>query len=300
MELGNRISEFSDLMGFVDRIEDLGFYGVYYGDGLHWTNYECWNVLSAIAISTKKLRIGPAMSFLSHRHPALMAKTAATIDVISGGRLEFRLGAGDLGVRNDSRLLGIPLLSPGERVLQLKEGLDVVNLLWSHDSSSYHGKFYSLSDAAVRPKPIQRPRPPITIAGGRRRMLELCVESADGWEALDTNPVTYQKAVDHVKELCRAKDRSFSKIRRSQEVFLGLGDDQQLLKKTVRLHAQRIGLSPDHPWIGRWVVGSAESCRDFFSRFSDLGVDQFVVIPVTDDLHWFIEEFSKEILDRIT
>ena len=300
VEIGNQFKRYGDLLSYVSKLEDLGFYGVYYDDILHWSDFECWSILAAIACSTRKIRLGPAMTFFSYRHPAVLAKAASTVDVVSGGRVEFRVGAGDIGVRTSSRLLGTPFPPPVDRVKQLREGVEIIKMLWSGKNTPHEGHFYKVSCTKMSPIPVQKPHPPISIAAKGRMMLEICVDHADEWESFETNPEIYEEEISLIEGICRRKRRRHKEIRRSLEVFVALNYDNKSMENTIRTHAKSMGISIDDPWLRKWLVGGIEKCRRFFSKFVDLGVSQFVIIPVTDNQEWFVEEFSSEIVKRFT
>ena len=141
---------------------------------------EAWTLLSALARDTTKIRLGVLVAAVQYRNPALQAKIAAGIDHISGGRLEFGLGAG--WKEEEYRAYGYPFPSPGERVEQLRDGLEITRRLWQDDRATYHGKHYRIDDAVCAPKPTQRPRPPIWIGGAGPRVMRLAARYGDGFD----------------------------------------------------------------------------------------------------------------------
>src|SRR5882672_12969285 len=132
---------------------------------------EAWTLLAALARDTEGIRIGPMVTAQSYRNPALQAKMAAGVDHMSGGRLEFGVGAG--WKEDEYRAYGYDFPSPGDRVEQLREGLEITRRLWQDDRATYHGKHYRIDDAVCAPKPNQRPRPPIWIGGAGPRVMRL-------------------------------------------------------------------------------------------------------------------------------
>jgi probable F420-dependent oxidoreductase len=159
------------------RIEGLG-----YDIGLVADHFEEWwfaagPALVAAAFATTTLRVGSLVYSNSFRHPALLAREAATIDVLSGGRFEFGIGTGY--VMPEYSQTGITLPPPRDRVEQLRETLAVVKGLWSNGPLSFSGDFYTITEMEGWPKPVQEPRPPIQVGGGGRRMLALAAQEAD-------------------------------------------------------------------------------------------------------------------------
>src|SRR2546422_3172219 len=125
---------------------------------------ECWTTLAALAPLVPRIRIGTIVVGNTYRHPAVVAKMAATVDVISGGRLVLGLGAA--WQENEHAAYGIPFYTVGERLARLDEGCRGIKALWTQAKGTLDGQFYSLSDAPLEPKPVQRPHPELMIGGG--------------------------------------------------------------------------------------------------------------------------------------
>jgi F420-dependent oxidoreductase-like protein len=148
---------------------------------------EGWTTLAALAQATNRLRLGVLVTGIHYRHPAVLANTAATLDIVSGGRLEIGLGAG--WNEEESGAYGIPLGTPKERSDRFEEGCEVIINLLSQETTSYDGKYYELHDARCEPKPVQRPHPPICVGGnGERRTLRTAARFAQHWNFLGGTP----------------------------------------------------------------------------------------------------------------
>lgn len=159
------------------RIEDLGYTTLLMPDHFERDWFALGPALVAAANATTTLRVGSIVYCNNFRHPALLAREAATIDVLSDGRLEFGIGAGyDLPEYHQT---GIPVPDRGERVGRLREALAVVKGLWDDGPFSFDGKYYTISEMDGWPKPRQQPHPPIQIGGGGRQILELAATQAD-------------------------------------------------------------------------------------------------------------------------
>ena len=157
---------FSLVRDVVLECEHLGYDSVWLDDHLmhdDWPILEPWTTLSALSALTSKVRLGTMVSCTVHRNPALLAKQAATFDVVSGGRLEFGVGAG-IGMAEHAAY-GFDFPKPAERIERLCESLEVIKRLWTRDQASFEGKHYQLKDAVCLPKPVQKPYPPITVGG---------------------------------------------------------------------------------------------------------------------------------------
>ena len=140
---------------------------------------EAWTLMTALAVSTERLRIGTLVLCNSYRNPALLAKMASTFDLVSNGRLEIGLGAGWMD--EEYRGYGYPFPSIKVRIEQLDEGLVVMKKLFTESRATFEGKYYSLDDAANNPKPMQKPHPPILIGGaGEKLLLRVVAEHRPG------------------------------------------------------------------------------------------------------------------------
>ncbi|MGH7903486.1 MAG: TIGR03560 family F420-dependent LLM class oxidoreductase [Candidatus Dormibacteraceae bacterium] len=145
--------------------------------------FEGWILLAAMAASTRNVRLGVMVTANPLRHPSLLAKMAATVDHLSGGRLEFGIGAG--WAEEEFKMLGLDLPRVGERIDRLDEACEVVKRLWTGSAADYEGRYYHLARAHSVPAPLQRPHPPIWIGGtGERRTLRVVARHADVWNVL--------------------------------------------------------------------------------------------------------------------
>jgi len=146
--------------------------------------FEAWTLLAGLAAMTQRLRVGVLVSSNTFRHPALLAKEAVTVDHVSNGRLEVGLGAG--WYEPEHRMYGLDFPGPGELTARFREAVEVVDRLLRSEVVSFAGEHYRLDDATFRPRPIQRPRPPLTLGAHRPRMLRVVAEYADRWNSFGT------------------------------------------------------------------------------------------------------------------
>ena len=214
----NPNEQFRLLKNIVLECETLGYDSVWLDDHLMYNNWpilESWTTLSALSSLTSKIRLGTMVSCNQHRNPALLAKTAATLDVLSNGRLEFGIGA---GVQEAEHIAyGFDFPKPRVRVERLGEALEVITRLWTKEKATYQGKHYSLKDAVCEPKPLQKPHPPITVGGsGEKYTLKVTAKYADrfDWGFLPTVDV-YKRKLEVLESHCKAVGRDFGEIERS-------------------------------------------------------------------------------------
>lgn len=163
------------MLGVALDIERLGYESLWVYDHFHTVpeptqevTYEAWTLMAALAATTSTVRLGQMCTCNTYRPPSYLAKVAASIDVISNGRLEMGIGAGWYEHEHDG--YGYPFLSPGGRLGMLREGVEIMQALWTEDVVTFEGEHYTLDGAICQPKPIQQPHIPLWIAGGGERV----------------------------------------------------------------------------------------------------------------------------------
>lgn len=192
---------------------------------------EAWTLLAALATQTRRLRLGVIVTSNRLRPPAVLAKMAATVDQISGGRLVFGIGAGGSRVADPAGLetvrrefdaYGIDVVSPADAVGALAEACTIVRRMWSEDEPfDFDGRYYQLKGTVCEPKPVQRPGPPIMIgAGGERRALRVVAEHADIWNSPTRTVDEFRHKNRILDEHCTAIGRDPATIVRSVQVLL--------------------------------------------------------------------------------
>jgi alkanesulfonate monooxygenase SsuD/methylene tetrahydromethanopterin reductase-like flavin-dependent oxidoreductase (luciferase family) len=188
---------------------------------------EAWTLLAALAAQTTRLRLGVIVTSNRLRSPTLLAKMAATVDVIAGGRLDFGIGAGGSRVAGPNPAVrefaayGFPLLSPGQAVRDLAETLDVITRMWTTEQPfDYDGPSLTLRGAVCAPRPVQRPRPPIMIGGSGDRMLRIVAEHADLWNYPGGPDDAFAERNAALVRHCRAVGRDPASITRSMQLIV--------------------------------------------------------------------------------
>jgi probable F420-dependent oxidoreductase len=196
--------------------------------------FDGWELLAAMAIATSHVRIGLLVTGMTYRNPALLAKLATTVDHLSGGRLEFGIGAG--WATNEHEMYDIPGLE--HRVGVFSEGLQVIRSLWTQQRTDFNGRLFTMTDAVANPKPVQTPHPPIWVGSGGPSMLKLTARHADVWNSTGRGGhvdefVARSRELD---EACAAIGRNPDEIRRS--VQLPAGDDPaEVIDRVRSFHA---------------------------------------------------------------
>src|SRR5881396_3530551 len=198
---------------------------------------EAWSTLSALAAVVPRMRIGTIVLGNTYRHPAVVAKMAAQVDIISGGRLILGLGAG--WQRNEHEAYGIPFYTMRERLERLDEACEVIRSLWTEPRSNFKGRYYQLSDAPLDPKPVQKPHPELMIGGGGERItLRIVAKHADHWNVWGGPQVLTRKGTI-LDEHCAAVGRDPKSIIRSTNMSLLITDKKDEIEKLAQTIATR-------------------------------------------------------------
>ncbi len=184
---------------------------------------EGWTALAALAALTERLRLGLMVTDNTYRHPAVLAKIAATLDVISNGRLDFGIGAGWNEYEHES--MGIPLYKPGERIRRFGEACEVFRRLFTEPVVDFDGRYYQLKEARSEPKPVQKPYPPFVIGGGGEKLtLRVVATYADIWNYTGTSVEEFTHKVKVLREHCEAIGRDPDEIVLSHQYRLDADD----------------------------------------------------------------------------
>ena len=179
--------------------------------------FEGWTMLAALTQVVSRLRLGVLVTGNTYRHPALLAHMAATVDVMSGGRLEIGLGAG--WVEEEHRAFGVPLPPWKERFDRLEETCAILDALLTRETTTFDGRFYHLVEARSDPLPIQKPRPPIIIGGtGEQRTLRIAARWADQWNLPGGEPDLLRHKIEVLHRHCADIGRDPAEIKVSVKV----------------------------------------------------------------------------------
>lgn len=189
--------------------------------------YEGWTLQAAMAEATRRVRIGCMVTGNTYRNPGLLAKIAVTVDHLSGGRLEFGIGAAWAQVEHE--MFGLPGLE--HRVGRLSESLQIIKSLFTQERTNFEGRYYQFKDAIANPKPIQKPYPPIWIGASGESTLRLTARHADVWNISGGEPESIKQLIDKFLAACSTVGRDQAEIRRSIQ-FSWDGKDRNALIDT--------------------------------------------------------------------
>jgi F420-dependent oxidoreductase-like protein len=235
---------------------------------------ECWTALSALSRDTTKLRLGTSVLCASYRHPAVLAKMAATLDVICEGRLDLGIGAG--WFQREYEAYGIDFPPVGERVGRLAESIDVLTAVWTQENPTFAGRYYRIDGAVCDPRPVQRPHPPIWVGGEGARVQRIAARAAAGLNVRWWSPERVRARRAFLDEACHAAGRDPATLQMSLTAMLA---PVASTTQAERLSAEFAAIPAD----GR-IIGTPEFCRRRIEEYVAAGIHHFLfTIPHVAD-----------------
>jgi F420-dependent oxidoreductase-like protein len=273
--------------------EELGFDSIWVYDHFHNVPvpaheavFECWTTIAAISQRTSRIRLGQMVGCNSYRNPGLLAKITSTVDVISGGRLDWGIGAG--WYENEYRGYGYEFKKPSDRIGMLRETVEIVKSMWTNAETTYDGKYYKLERANCDPKPLQQPTPPVWIGGGGEKVtLRVVAEHADV-SNFGSSVEEFVRKREILKGHCAAIGRDEDTIRKtvSSEVFI-----RETEKEIIEAGSRSLWGEPAESWRSKALVGTPEQVSEKIQRYLDAGCTGFVPwcpdYPSTETLELF-------------
>jgi F420-dependent oxidoreductase-like protein len=299
IQTGQQFASWPDLVRLWQRAEALGYDTAWTYDHFvavmmdpYDPTLEAWTCLAALAALTSRIRIGVLVTGNTYRHPAILAKMATTVDIVSNGRLEFGIGTG--WYEPEHTMFGLRLGATPERCARLDEALQVIRSLWTERETTFSGAHYQLRGAVHEPKPMQRPHPPIVVAGaGERRLLPIVARHANHWTSFGS-PEVFRRKLAVLDDLCRAAGRDRREIEVSVLLPAAITEDLDGVAPMVQGYALYQQISEDE--ARRWMLlGSAAAVREQVQAFIDAGVTH-VIITLTPWTLDVMERFAAEVL----
>ncbi len=258
--------------------EQLGYDSIWVYDHFHNVPrpaheavFECWTSIAAISQLTSRIRLGQMVGCNSYRNPGLLAKITATVDVISGGRLDWGIGAG--WYENEYRAYGYDFPKPKDRIGMLRESVEIVKSMWTEAETTYKGKYYELVRANCDPKPLQDPHPPIWIGGGGEQLTLRVVAKHADCSNFGGSPDEFARKREILKGHCKAVGRDEDEIRKTWSPELYVRETEAEL---------RSGGNPSlwggdfDEWRAANLVGTPDEVAEKVQRYVDLGCSGFI------------------------
>lgn len=267
--------------------ERLGFDSIWSADHLTQA-LECWTTLSALAPETQHIGLGTLVTCVSYRYPVLLAKIAATLDVISGGRVKLGIGTG--WIESEYRAYGIPFPETSTKIEQLGEAIYLLKRMWTEEKVDLEGRYWSLKGAVCVPKPIHKPHPPIWIGLYGNALLKLVAETADGWNTAFRSPAEFKQKVELLKKRCSSIGRKPEEIENSLYERIIIAQNKKELEKKVKQLKPNImqykllqskyrkcftELSMEE-FMSRFIIGTPQQCVEKINEYIDAGMTYLI------------------------
>ncbi len=282
------------------RAEQLGYDSLWVYDHFHNVPrpageavFECWTTIAAISQLTSTIRLGQMVGCNSYRNPGVLAKITSTIDVISGGRLDWGIGAG--WYENEYRGYGFDFPKPKDRIGMLDETVQIVRSMWTQSETTFSGQYYDMKRAQCDPKPLQQPTPPIWIGGGGEQLTLRVVAKYGDCSNFGGTPDVWEHKRDVLRGHCDSVDRDPDTIRMtwSPEVYI-----RETEAEIEAASSKAIWGQPVDEWRANNLVGTSDQVAEKMRQYVALGCGGFVPwcadYPDTETLERFATEVIPE------
>jgi probable F420-dependent oxidoreductase len=284
------------LKGYLQKAEGLGYHSVWVQEQIlgRAVVLESVTLLTFAAAVTRRVRLGPSVLITPLRNPVHLAKSLATLDRLSEGRLTVGVGIG-----GNLKIYPAFGLTPERRVTRFVEGIRVMKRLWTEERVTFEGRFTRLEDAAMEPKPIQKPHPPIWFGARTPEALRRAVELGDGWMGAGSSSIEdFEQQVNALRGLLAAAGRDAAAFPLSKRVYIGVDPEKQRAMAGVRQWFAAYYNKPEEADRVA-VAGPLEECVAALRRLRAGGADMILLNPVYDEER-HMELFAKEILPAFT
>jgi len=251
---------------------------------------EGWTTQAVIAGLTRKIKLGTLVTGIVYRHPSVLAKIGATLDVLSKGRLFMGIGAA--WNMDEASAYGIPFPPVGERMRRLEEAVQIIRKMWTEEKASFKGNFYQLQGAYCYPKPIQTPHPPIMIGGsGERRTLRIVAKYADACN-LFGSPETVKKKLEALRGHCRSTGREYDSILRTKLGHVIINKNKRKLTEAIKTFSE----DRRREYV---IYGTPEDVRGQIEAFRDAGIEYLIVNLEPDRELEALDLFANEVMKKL-
>jgi F420-dependent oxidoreductase-like protein len=280
--------------------DELGYDSVWVYDHFHnvpvpahETMFECWTTLAAISQRTTRVRLGQMVGCALYRNPGLLAKITSNIDVMSGGRLDWGIGAG--WYDGEFRAYGYDFPSNADRIRMLRETVEIVKLMWTEPDASYEGRHFTIAGAQCDPKPVQQPHPPIWIGGGGEQLTLRVVARLADRSNFGGKPDEWAHKCDVLRQHCADVGRDYDEITKtwSPELFV-----RETEAEVEAAGSRSFWGEPVESWTAGNLVGTPEQVAERIAEYQRMGCGGIVPwvadLPGNETLTLFAEKVMPE------
>lgn len=300
VEIRDPLAQYEAMTAVGRDAEKAGFDSIWVYDHFHTvptpemeTTFECWSITAGLARDTSTIKIGQMVTCNGYRNPALLAKIASTIDVMSAGRLLCGLGAG--WYEHEWRAYGYGFPDVPERMRAFREAVEIVVKMWTEEKPVYNGKFYTIDGPINEPKGIQKPHIPLWLGGGGEKVtLKLVAKYGQACNVGGGNPDTVRQKLAVLKEHCDALGRDYASIAKSTNLnvfMINSGDDPEQATAKAR------GKASLEEFRKATFVGTPEQIRERVGQLVDAGADYIITyLPRVAYERERVAQFADEVV----
>ena len=300
VDIADPVEAYEAMTRVAQESELLGFDSIWLYDHFHTVpkptqevTFECWVSTAALARDTNRVRIGQIVTCNSYRNPALLAKMASTVDVLSHGRLYFGIGAG--WYEHEYRAYGYPFPDGPERLRSLRDALQIIRAMWTQEEAVFEGKYHQVQGAINQPKGVQKPHIPILIGGsGEKVTLKLVAQYADACN-LSGSIANIRHKLGVLRQHCETVGRDFESIKRTviiDDCAIAETEDEVLAKLQPDKRDNLEGLRQTQ------LIGTPEQLRQRIAEYQEVGIQELIIrfVDATklESLRLFADSFIQQ------
>lgn len=273
------VEAYETMTRVAQEAEALNFNSIWLFDHFHTVpvptqevTFECWTSTAALARDTKRVRIGQMVTCNGYRNPALLAKIASTIDVLSHGRLDFGIGAG--WYEHEYRAYGYDYPDAPERLRYLREAVQVILAMWTQDEAVFEGKYYQVRGAINQPKGVQKPHIPLLIGGsGEQVTLKLVAQYGDACNISNADIPVLEHKLAVLKQHCDALERDYDHIRKTLLINCTIGEtEEEALHKLPASSREHLDTLRKQS-----LIGTPETIRKRLEEYEEAGIQEVIL-----------------------
>jgi len=282
------------------RVEELGFDSLWISEHMlfYVPTFDAITVLAAFAARTQRILLGSAVLLLPLRHPTVVAKEVASLDIISNGRIILGVGVGGEFPR-EFVACGVPVKERGRRT---DEAIEVMRRLWSESGVNHDGRFFHLEDANMQPKPVQKPGPPIWIAGRSEAAIKRAARLGDGYMPYLFSPERYRDSLEKLSAFAQQRGRDPTTIEPGMYQFICVADTYEEARQRA---IQDLSIRYNQPFdriVDRYcVLGTPDQCAERLGQYVEAGVRHLILVPIPSSrgLDADLETYAREVVPTV-
>lgn len=299
--INDHVEAYETMTRVAQEAESLGFDSIWLFDHFHTVptptqevTFECWASTAALARDTKRVRIGQMVTCNSYRNPALLAKMASTIDVMSNGRLDFGIGAG--WYEHEYRAYGYEYPDGPTRLRQLREALQIILAMWTQEEATFEGQYYQVRGAINQPKGVQKPHIPLLVGGaGEKVTLKLVAQYGDACNIGHVDNQELARKFEIIRKHCENVGRDYNAIRRTVLFNCAIAETDEEAVQKAQVYTRN---TPAETLRERALVGTPDAIRKRLQEIEEAGAQEIIIFFQDSAKLDSLRLFAKECLPQ--